>query len=99
MDSLTIASTISWALIVVQLIAIVCTLLIGFRNTRRLIAWSKKKYALFADRQIKMLEGFEKRSRERLDLLSRENARLMEENEMLREKLKNLGFSDTHLDN
>ena len=35
----------------------------------------------------------------RLNILSRENVRLNEENEMLRDKLRNLGITDVDLNN
>jgi len=38
-------------------------------------------------------------SNNRLDLLSRENSKLREENEELKGKLKNLGFTEIDLDN
>jgi len=44
-----------------------------------------------------MIEREIKVHRDRLNLLSKENAKLIEENEMLRDKLKNLGFTDISL--
>jgi hypothetical protein len=38
-----------------------------------------------------------KKSNERMNLLSRENARLLTENEVYKDKLKNMGFTDAHL--
>lgn len=45
-----------------------------------------------------MIADMKKDYVERLDLLSRENAKLIEKNELYRDKLKNLGFSDITLD-
>ena len=36
-------------------------------------------------------------SNKRLNLLSAENAKLIEENEVYKDKLKNMGFTDVHL--
>lgn len=38
-----------------------------------------------------------KKDNNRMDLLSRENSKLIEENDNLRDKLKNLGFTEIDL--
>ena len=86
-------------LIIIQVLG---TLYVIFRGAT-LNSWYykiyDKKYSEFIKEQTKIYETFLNEVTSRINLLSNENARLMEENEKLRDKLKNLGFSDKSLDN
>lgn len=66
---------------------------------KKLLAWHKKELKRFTAEQIEFIEKFHASYKERQNLLSKENAKLIEENEKYRSKLKNLGFSDITLDN
>jgi len=68
------------------------------------IGWEnelKKKRDTFLKSQKKLIPEIINKAmgkvKVRVDLLSRENNKLREENEHLREKLKNMGFSDEQL--
>lgn len=66
------------------------------------LKWYKDQLDKFCKDQTEWLNNylkvFVKGHQERLDMLSKENNRLKEENEKYRDKLKNLGFSDITLD-
>jgi Trk-type K+ transport system membrane component len=99
MDEKTTQAIISWSITIVQLIATILIVWSGKGFRKRLLKWQREKYNLFTNRQLAMLIAFKKASTNRTNLLSKENAKLIEENEKLRGKLKNLGFSDITLDN
>lgn len=63
------------------------------------LKWYKEQLDKWTKEQIAGLEKFRENAVERQNLLSKENAKLIEENEKYRSKLKNLGFSDITLDN
>lgn len=71
------------------------------------LEWYQKRLEEFSKELIEHAEttidreitAFKKSYEERVDLLSKENARLIEKNEILQDKLKNLGFKDYQIDN
>lgn len=66
---------------------------------KRLKEWTKDQTENYIPAQIEAaLSEYKKETTARVNLLSNENVRLIEENMVLRKKLKNLGFTDTTLD-
>lgn len=77
-------------------ISLVCVLIITFGNAIRVVML--KNQARRAVRGIseaqKILSELPNEVRERITLLSKENMKVAEENEMLKERLRNLGIKD-----
>lgn len=99
MDEKIIRVILTWSLLAIQLGFVVYTIYTGSRHSKRLLKWSKERLTLIAKSINENHESFKIAVSERINILARENVALREENEKLREKLKNLGFSDITLDN
>lgn len=86
--------------IAINLFLVFCLIIQIYFTIRSVINWrnSKKQMHDFVDKIMKENEKWVDQYNQRQALLAKENARLMEENEKYRDKLKNLGFSDITLD-
>lgn len=69
-------------------------------TVRSIISYRKihKSNQKFLDKLVADTEKWKNEFVDRQNLLSKENATLMEKNELYRDKLKNLGFTDITLD-
>jgi len=86
-------------LLIIQLFFTALSIYRFITAEKRGLKWYRKKLDAFAKEHKESLDVFLNQYRERQNLLSKENAKLIEENEKYRNKLKNLGFSDITLDN
>lgn len=90
---------LSTVLLIIQLSVTVMAIVRYLTVNRRASKWFRDELEKYTSDTEKMLNEFKDSHIERLNLLSKENAKLMEENQKYRDKLKNLGFTDVTLDN
>lgn len=86
-------------LLAIQLFFTVLAIYRYVTSQKKGLEWYKKEMDEFAKKYKASLDTFLDAYKQRQNLLSKENAKLIEENEKYRSKLKNLGFSDITLDN
>lgn len=86
-------------LLAIQLFFTVLAIYRYVTSQKKGLDWYKKEMESFSKQHKATLDTFLDEYRKRQNLLSKENARLIEENDKYRSKLKNLGFSDITLDN
>lgn len=92
-----------WICVILQIYFVVSAGIRWWKTKDDGLIWYKENLAAHVKKLNEevvpeMIEEMKKEYVERLDLLSRENAKLIEKNELYRGKLKNLGFSDITID-
>ena len=101
-----ITHIIIWGCLLLQIYFTIRAYKLYKKYSKPAIEWYEEELDAFTNKVIKteiprMIEEAIKETKakqtERLNLLSKENGKLMEENEVLRDKLKNLGFTDITL--
>ena len=84
---------------IAQLIVIIVTICLTISSSilRNKVKKITNDLQKSSDERNKLIDDFIKEYNERLDLLSRENVKLREENEILKDRLRNLGINDFDL--
>lgn len=91
-------ATITWICLAIQLGLIISASFRLINARKNGLKWYADQLEKFRKERDKDLEDFKEGYFQRHNLLSKENGKLIEENEKLRGKLKNLGFTDITLD-
>ena len=84
---------------IAQLIVIIVTICLTISSSilRNKVKKITNDLQKSSDERNKLIDDFIKEYNERLDLLSRENVKLREENEEFKDRLRNLGINDFDL--